>query len=120
MTTIRAGIPSPTPIKATAISPAAISPRRRVSSIRSPANPNKAGSRVSDANRVNATTTAMPIAIPEMKPSCMTSMPSSEMTTVDPANTTARPAVSIAISVDCSMLCPLCRFSRNLVTMNKA
>ena len=104
VTTIRAGIPSPTPIRATAISPAAISPRRRVSSTRSPAKPKKAGSNVNEANSVSATTTAMPIAIPDMKPSCMTSMPSSEMTTVEPANTTARPAVFIAISVDSSML----------------
>ena len=75
-----------------------------MSSIRSPANPNRAGNRVSDASRVIATTTAMPMAMPETKPSCMTSMPSSEITTVVPANTTARPAVFIAISVDCSML----------------
>ena len=120
VTTISAGIPSPTPTKATATSRAAISPRRLVSSTRSPAKPSRAGSRVSEASSVNATTTAMPIAMPETKPNCMISMPSSEMTTVEPANTTARPAVFIAISVDCSMLCPVCRFSRNRVTMNKA
>ena len=38
---------------------------------------------------------------PETKLSCMISMPSSEITTVVPANTTARPAVFIAISVEC-------------------
>ena len=104
VTTISAGIPSPTPTNATATSTAAISPRRLVSSIRSPAKPSRAGSSVSEATRVIATTTAMPIAMPEMKLSCMISMPSSEMTTVEPANTTARPAVFIATSVDCSML----------------
>ena len=67
-----------------------------------------------------ATTTAAPMARPETKLSCMTSMPSSEMTTVVPAKSTARPAVSMAISVDASMLWPLCRFSRNRVTMNRA
>ena len=59
---------------------------------------------MSEASSVSATTTAMPIAMPETKLSCMISMPSSEMTTVEPANTTARPAVFMAISVDCSML----------------
>ena len=103
VTTSRAGIPSPTPIKATAINPAAISPRRRVNSMRSPAKPNKAGSNVSEANSVSATTTAMPIAMPETKLSCMISSPSSEITTVEPAKTTARPAVFIAISVESSM-----------------
>ena len=81
-----------------------MSPRLLVSSIRSPAKPSKAGSRVSEATRVIATTTAMPIAMPETKLNCMMSMPSSEMTTVEPANTTARPAVFIATSVDCSMV----------------
>ena len=59
---------------------------------------------MSEATSVIATTTAMPIAMPDTKLSCMTSMPSSEMTTVEPANTTARPAVFIAISVESSML----------------
>ena len=103
VTTNRAGIPRPTPIKATAINPAAIRPRRRVNSMRSPAKPSKAGSNVSEANSVSATTTAMPIAMPEMKLSCMMSRPSSEITTVEPAKTTARPAVFMAMSVDCSM-----------------
>ena len=120
VTTISAGIPSPTPTRATATRPAAIRPRQRVTSTRSPAKPSSAGSSVSEATSVIATTTAMPMARPETKLSCMISMPSSEMTTVVPANTTARPAVSIAISVESSMLWPLCRFSRNRVTMNRA
>lgn len=97
-----------------------MSPRRRVTSTRSLAKPSRAGSRVSEAIIVNATTTAAPMARPDTKLSCMINMPSNEMTTVVPANSTARPAVSIAITVEASMLCPLWRFSRNRVTMNRA
>ena len=71
--------------------------------MRSPAYPNKAGSNVSEANSVSATTRAIPIAMPETKLSCMISIPSSEITTVEPAKTTARPAVFIAMSVESSM-----------------
>ena len=60
------------------------------------------------------------MARPETKLSCMISMPMREMTTVVPAKSTARPAVSMAMSVAVSMLWPLCRFSRNRVTMNSA
>ena len=107
-------------MSARATRPAAIRPRQRVTSTRSPAKPSRAGSRVSEAIIVMATTTAAPMARPETKLSCMISMPMREMTTVVPANSTARPAVSMAMSVDDSMLWPLCRFSRNRVTMNSA
>ena len=40
-----------------------------------------------------------PIAKPFMKPTPMINIPSSEITTVVPANSTARPAVSIASMV---------------------
>ena len=114
------GMPRPTPIRPTATRPAAIRPRRRVTSIRSPAKPRSAGSNVSEAISVMATTVAMPMAMPEMKLSCMMSRPIREMTTVVPANSTARPAVSIATRVEDSTLWPLWRFSRNRVTMNSA
>jgi hypothetical protein len=97
-----------------------MSPPQRVTSTRSPAKPSRAGSSVSDATIVTATTVAAPIASPVMKLICMMSMPSSEMTTVVPAKDTARPAVSMATTVDCSVPMPLCRFSRNRVTMNRA
>ena len=58
---------------------------------------------MSEANSVSATTRAIPIAMPETKLSCMISIPSSEITTVEPAKTTARPAVFIAMSVESSM-----------------
>ena len=107
-------------MSAMATSAAMIRPRSRVTSTRSPAKPRRAGRRVSDATIVIATTVAAPMASPEMKVSCMTSMPISEMTTVVPAKSTARPAVFIAMSVEASMVWPLWRFSRNRVTMNRA
>ncbi len=91
---------SPTPTSATATKPAAMRPRQRVSSIRLPAKPTSAGSSVSDAATVTATTDAAPIARPVTKVTPMRSMPSSEMTTVVPANSTDRPAVSRAMPMD--------------------
>ena len=79
---------------------AMIRPRRGVTSTRSPAKPSSAGSSVNDAMSVMATTTAAPIARPDTKLSCMMSMPISEMTTVVPAKSTERPAVSMATSVE--------------------
>ena len=52
-------------------------------STRSPAKPSSAGRRVSDAMAVTATTTAQAMAIPVMNARFISSMPSSEMTTVD-------------------------------------
>ena len=49
---------------------------------------------------VTATTRAAPTARPVMKVMPITSMPSIEITTVRPANSTARPAVSMAIATE--------------------
>ena len=62
----------------------------------------------------------MPMAMPETKLSCMMSSPINEMTTVVPANSTDRPAVSMATMVEASTEWPLWRFSRKRVTMNRA
>jgi hypothetical protein len=79
-----------------------------------------AGSSVSEAAMVMATTTAAPTARPVTKLMPITSIPSSEMTTVVPAKVTARPAVSMATSVARATSMPVWRFSRNRVTMNRA
>ena len=47
-------------------------------------------------------------------------MPSMETRTVSPANTTARPAVAIALSVARRGSCPSARPLRNRVTMSSA
>ena len=57
----------PMPTSATATRPAAMRPRQRVRSIRSPAKPSSAGSSVSDARTVTATTEAAPTARPWTK-----------------------------------------------------
>ena len=49
---------------------------------------------------------------PPTKPMPMSSMPSSEITTVAPANTTERPAVSMAMPIDSRTSCPACSCSR--------
>ncbi len=100
------------PASPTATSSAAISPRHRVTSTRSPANPRSAGSSVSDATAVTKTTTAAAPARPVMNDSPISTMPSNEITTVVAANATARPAVSSATTVASSTDAPLCRFSR--------
>ena len=100
------------PTNPTARSSAAISPRQRVTSTRSPAKPSIAGRRVSDAMAVTATTTAQTTAIPVMNDRFIKSMPSSEMTTVDAAKATARPAVSMATTAASSIEAPACMFSR--------
>ena len=48
---------------------------------------------------VASTVTDTPIPMPPSHPRPTSSRPSIEMTTVAPANTTARPAVSIALTV---------------------
>ena len=118
-TMIARGIPtisgetfSPMPTRATASNPAAIRPRHRVRSTRSPANPSSAGSSVSDAATVTATTAAALMARPWMKATPITSMPSSEITTVNPANRTDRPAVSMATCTDSRTVCPAWSCSR--------
>ena len=65
-----------------------------------------------DAATVTATVTDAVMPSPLTNPIPMSSMPSSEMTTVKPANTTERPAVSIAVPIDSRMPCPACNCSR--------
>ncbi len=65
-------------------------------SIVRPANPRSAGSRVIEASITTATVTDVPTASPLTKSTPIRNRPRIEMTTVQPANTTARPAVSIA------------------------
>ena len=62
-----------------------------------PTKPSTAGSSVTAAATVTATTAAAPMPKPLMKERPMANMPSSAMITVRPANSTARPDVSIAV-----------------------
>ena len=103
-----------------AANPAAIRPRQRVTSIRSWASANSAGSRVIEASRVRNTVAAAAMPSPATNFSPINNMPSSDSTTVMPANTTARPAVSIAPTVACSGVAPARVSSRYLVMMNRA
>ena len=112
--------PRPTASSATAMKPAMIKPRQRVTSTRGPAKPMSAGRSVSEATIVMATVTAAPVASPLMNASCITNMPSSEMTTVRPAKSTARPAVSIARTVASCDDIPARVPSRYRVTMKRA
>ena len=83
-----------------------------MTSIFSPAKPSSAGSSVSDAATVMATTRAAPRASPFTKVTRTSSRPTSEMTTVVPANRTERPAVSMAMATDSRTVCPACSCSR--------
>ena len=103
-----------------AAKPAMIRPRQRVTSRRSWVNARRAGSNVIDANRVTNTVAAAAIPRPAMNGRPISSMPSSDSTTVMPANTTARPAVSIAPIVACSGVAPARVSSRYRVMMNSA
>ena len=85
-----------------------------------PANPRMAGSSVMDANMMMATVTDVPTAIPFTKSTPIRNRPSSEITTVVPANTTARPAVSMARTTACWGSKPSLRPWRYRVTMNSA
>src|SRR5436305_5675537 len=62
-----------------------------------PTKPSTAGRSVTAAATVTATTHAAPIPSPLMNDSRIASMPSNAMITVRPANSTARPEVSIAV-----------------------
>ena len=75
--------------------PTAISAARDVLSIRVPTQPSSAGSSVSEARIISSTPSAEATATPWTKLSPMRNRPSSEMITVMPANSTARPLVSI-------------------------
>ena len=79
-----------------AMKPAAIRPRQRVTSTLGPKMANIAGNSVSEAIMVKATVSAAAMPRPETNDKPMVSMPSSDNTTVIPANATARPAVSMA------------------------
>ncbi len=110
--TASGAILSPAPTSAATTKPVATTPRQRLTSMRSPANPSRAGNSVSDATTVMATTTAALTARPWMNATPITSMPRKETTTVTPAKATARPAVSMAIDVASSGGWPWWRFSR--------
>ena len=105
-------MPSPTPTSAIAANPAAIRPRHFVRSMLRPANPSRAGSRVIDASTVKRTVRDAVRPRPPTNPMPMKNMPNSETTTVAPANTTERPAVSIAMPIDSRVSWPACSCSR--------
>ena len=62
-----------------------------------PTKPSSAGSSVTDASIVVSTPIEMPMATPRMIDVFMSSRPSTEITTVVPAKSTARPAVSTRV-----------------------
>ena len=74
-----------------------------------PTNPSTAGSSVTAASTVTATTAAALIPRPLMNESRMASIPTRAMITVSPANSTARPAVSTAVTTASSGVMPACR-----------
>ena len=80
--------------------PAATRPRHLVRSMLSPEKPRRAGSNVMEASTVAATVRLAVTPSPLMNPIPMRNIPKSEITTVAPANTTERPAVSIAMPID--------------------
>ena len=88
-------------------SPGGRSARRcRRLSTRIPNTPSSAGSRVTAASTVNTTVSAEAIARPFRKLTPRTRMPSSAMHTVLPANRTARPEVSMALTAASSGVSP--------------
>ena len=102
----------PTPTRAMAKKPAAMRPRHRVSSIRSPAKPSEGGQQRErgDDRDGHHRGGAHGQALDEREP--MSSMPSREITTVVPAKSTDRPAVSIATPIDSRTVCPAWSCSR--------
>ena len=94
--------------------------RWRRESTRMPKTPSSAGSRVTAASTVKTTVSAEATARPFRKLTPRTRMPSSAMHTVLPANRTARPEVSMALTAASSGVSPDCRPRRCLVTMNRA
>jgi hypothetical protein len=100
--------------------PAAVRRRSRRLSVRIPRMPSRAGSRVIAASTVATTVVAEAMAMPFRKLMPSTSMPSRAITTVAPANSTARPEVSIALTTESSTVMPDLRPVRCLVTMNRA
>ena len=100
--------------------PAASRRRCRRLSTRIPNTPSSAGSRVTAASTVNTTVSAEATARPFRKLTPRTRMPSSAMHTVLPANRTARPEVSMALTAASSGVSPACKPRRCLVTMKSA
>ena len=101
-------------------SPARTARRSRRRGTRPPTAPNSAGSSVSAAITVNATTTAAATATPYRKLTPSANIPSIAITTIIPANSTARPEVSIASTTASSRLTPRRVACRKRVTMNSA
>ena len=77
-----------------------------------PTNPSTAGSSVTAAAITNSTASDAPTARPRMNDTPITKSPSSEITTVPPANSTARPLVSIAWTTARCGSTPSCSASR--------
>ena len=75
---------------------------------------------MTEATTVAATVKDAVMPRPLMKPIPMSNMPRSEITTVVPANTTERPAVSMATTTDSRTVWPRCSCSRWRVTINSA
>ena len=92
--------------------PTAISAARDVLSILVPTQPSSAGSSVNEARTISSTPSAEATATPWTKLSPMSIRPSSEMMTVVPANSTARPLVSIDSTTDSSTSRPRPKPSR--------
>jgi hypothetical protein len=88
--------------------------------MRSPYFDSSTGSTVTAATIVISTPSEAATARPRSNAIPSVNIPSSAMITVQPANRTARPAVSIAPTVAASTPSPACRFSRKRVTMNSA
>jgi hypothetical protein len=98
-TALSTGMPRPRPSSAIDAKPAAIRPRQRVTSTRSRVSEIRAGRRVIEATSVVKIVVAAAMPMPATNSSPINNIPSSETTTVMPANTTARPAVFIAPSM---------------------
>ena len=82
--------------------------------------PSSAGISVSDASIVKSTDSAAPIAGPYRNEMPSSIMPSIAITTTMPANSTARPAVSSAVSVASRESRPPPRSSRNRLRISSA
>ena len=75
---------------------------------------------MSEASTVTITTEVAATARPCTNATPMSSMPSSEITTVMPANSTDRPAVSMAMPMDSRTSWPVWSCSRYRVTISSA
>jgi hypothetical protein len=92
--------------------PTAIRAARVVLSIRVPTQPSRAGSNVSEPSTIISTPIDDATAMPCTKSSPMRNRPINEMITVRPANSTARPLVSIDSAIASSTLNPSRKPSR--------